>query len=58
MWNSKSGKMILIITCICFPFWIIGGLWTILYWALCYDKKYWSLYFNIKQYEKGQKSCI
>lgn len=51
IWKTDQ-KIILILLYICFPIWIIGGLWSIIYWAMCYNKKYWSLYFNIKRYEK------
>ena len=55
MWKTNQ-RILLIAQIICFPIWIISGLLSIIYWGLCYDKKYWSLYFNIKQYEKRQKN--
>lgn len=48
MWKTNQ-RILLIAQIICFPIWIIGGLWSIIYWGLCYDKKYWSLYFKIKK---------
>ncbi|MCK9417691.1 hypothetical protein M0Q97_13695 [Candidatus Dojkabacteria bacterium] len=48
LWKTKY-KTVLIVICICFPLWVICGLWTTIYWLLCYDKKYWSLYFKIKK---------
>ena len=52
-WKSKN-NMPLITICVLFPFWIIGGLNTILYFMITIDKKNWSLYFNIKRYERKQ----
>ena len=53
LWKTKYNTTLILI-CIFFPFWIIAGPYSAIYWLLCYDKKYWSLYFNIKQYEKRQ----
>lgn len=39
-------KTLLLINSICFPIWILGGLWSIIFWAFCYERKYWSLYFK------------
>lgn len=45
-WKSQS-KIVLIVMYICFPLWIFGGIFSILYWMLLYNRKYWTLYFKI-----------
>jgi predicted small integral membrane protein len=50
-WKSKHKKGLLAL-CILSPILIFGGLLTILLSMTTINKKNWSLYFNIKRYEK------
>lgn len=50
-WKSKN-KLILYLICMLLPYWVLGGLLSLIYWMVVIDKKDWSLYFNIKRYER------
>lgn len=50
-WKSKYNS-ILYLLCLLLPFWVFGGLLSLIYWMVVIDKKNWSLYFNIKRYER------
>jgi Na+/melibiose symporter-like transporter len=50
-WKSNNNSSLNMI-CIFFPYWIFGGLLSLIYWMIMIDKKHWSLYFNIKRYER------
>jgi Na+/melibiose symporter-like transporter len=52
-WKNNH-KLILIIVCVLFPYWLFGGLLSLIYWMILIDRQYWSFYFNIKRYERKQ----
>lgn len=47
LWKSEN-KILLIFLIITIPLFLFGGICTLWYWMLVTDKKYWSLWFRIK----------
>lgn len=45
-WKSQE-KIVLIVMFIFLPVWLMCGIFSILYWMLLYNRKYWTLYFKI-----------
>lgn len=50
-WKSKNNFMLYFL-CLLLPYWVLGGFLSLIFWMVVIDKKNWSIYFNIKRYER------